>query len=134
MNVLPPLGNIRRNLSARVDHVRQSRFFHDRLSVGLVIAALIVNAFNFVTLIAKVHPSDVLLPVRYSSLDLGYTLGPWYYPYVVAFFALGVTLVNAVIAYQAFGRSRLASFYLILGAMVVAIFGFVISNALGVVR
>jgi len=134
MNVLPPLGNIRRNISAKVDHVRQSRFFHDRLSVGLVVSSLVVNALNIIVLLLKVHPSDMQLPVRYSSLDLGYTLGPWYYPYTVALFATAVTLVNAFFAYRAFTRSRLASFFLLLGAMVVAIFSFVISNALGVVR
>ncbi len=134
MNILPPLGNIRRTISARADHVRQSRFFHDRLSMGLIIGSLAVSAFTFITLLLNVHPSDIAQPVRYSSLNLGYTLGPWYYPYLVALFALGVILVNSVVAYQAFARSRLASFYLLLGATVVAIFSFVIANALGVVR
>ena len=134
MNALPPLGNLRRDLSANLEKVRQSRFFHDRLSVGLIVAALIVSAANIILLLPNVHPSDIAEPVRYSSLNLGYTLGAWYYPYIVALTAVVVTLVNATLAFQSFTRSRLGSFFLLLGGMVFAVFSFVISSALGTVR
>jgi hypothetical protein len=47
---------------------------------------------------------------------------------------LGVTMVNGVFAYHSFARSRLASFFLLIGSGVVAIFSFIISTALGVIR
>lgn len=134
MKALPPLGSLRQNLSIKLHDVRQSRFFHDRLTVILLVTALIVGGLNLILLLGSVHPSSLPGAVRYSSLDLGYTLGPWYYPYVVAFFGLGVTLVNGGLAYRAFTRSRLTSFYLLTGSVVVSLFCLIISNALGVVR
>ena len=105
----------------------------DRLSTGLVIGALAVSAFTFVTLLGRVHPGADGA-VRYSSLDVGYTLGVWYYPYLVAAFGLGVIIVNTVLAYRTYGRSRLASFYLLVGSGVVALFALIIANALGAAR
>lgn len=134
MNGLPPLGNLRRTLSTRVMRVRESRFFHDRLSLGFIVAALAINVLTFVTLVPSVHPTTERVPVHFSSLDLGYGLGGWYVPYGIALFALVVTVANATLAFQAFTRSRLSSFFLLIGAGVVSVFALVIANALGVVR
>jgi len=134
MNGIPPLKNFRRTLEVRFEDVRTSRFFRDRLSVTLLSAGLIVNGITLVSLVMRLKPVDGQVPVRFSSLTLFDALGPWYYPFFIAVLALGISVANSVFAYHSFGRSRLASFFLLAGSCVVAIFSFIIANAFGVVR
>jgi len=115
------------------NQVRRSRFASDKLSSGLVIGALIISAFTVITLVVTVHPASQGA-VRFSSLDVGYTLGVWYYPFLVAAFGLGVVIINSILAYRAYGRSRLASFFLLAGSVVVVIFSLIIANALGAAK
>jgi hypothetical protein len=134
MRLLSPFQNLYGKARIRFAQIREARFFEDRMSLGLMITALSLNVAGFLILLPKVHSTDLQVPVGYSSLDLGYTLGVWYFPYLVVAFGLGVTLINSALAYRAFTRSRLASFYLLAGAVVVAIFSLIIANALGSVR
>jgi hypothetical protein len=134
MNAFPPLASLRRTVIDSTTRVRQSRFFRDRLSTLLLVSALVVNGLTFVWLAIRVRPTDSQVPIRFSSFTLFNALGPWYYPYLIALFALAVTLVNVVFAYHSFGRSRLASFFLLTGSGVVAVFSLIISTAFGVVR
>ena len=133
MNPQPGLQRLLNLSRASYGEVRRSRFVADKLSVGLVTGALTLSILNFVILVGRVHPASQGA-IRYSSLDVGYTLGVWYYPYLVAAFGLGVLLVNTVLAYRSYGRSRLASFYLLVGSGVVVMFGTIISIALGAAR
>ncbi len=115
------------------NQVRRSRFASDKLSSGLVAGALVISALTFLSLLFGVHPAPQGV-VRFSSLDIGYTLGAWYYPYLVASFGLGVVMINSILAYNSYGRSRLASFFLLAGSVVVAIFSLIIANALGAAK
>jgi len=135
MNGIPSVSGLWRNLQSYVADVRQSRFFHDRLSVTLLTGAFAVNALNFVWLLLHLKPSQAQIPTHYSNLVVGFEgLGPWYFPFEIALFALIITLMNAVIAYYSFRRNRLASFFLLTGSGVVAIFSLIISTAFEVVR
>jgi hypothetical protein len=129
MNALPSLGSFRQNLSVKLQDVRESRFFHDRISTGLLIGALVANGLNLALLTLHLPVVRTDVPVRYSSLTGFEGLGPWYSPFLIALFGLSVTLVNGVLGYQSFGRSRLASFFLLAGAAVVGLFCLIISNA-----
>ena len=129
-----PQVRLRQSVSKQLESVRQSRFFNDRLSTTLLYAALIVNGINLVWLAMKVQPTDSQVPIHFSSFTLFNALGPWYYPYLITLGALAVTLANGWFAYHSFGRSRLASFFLLTGSGVVAIFSLIISTALGAVR
>lgn len=135
MNGLPALSTLRRTLQDTLTDLRSQRFFRDRLSVTLLAAALLVNGLNLVALVLRVHPTDALMPTRYSNLGVGFDrLGPWYFPFWLALFALAVTFLNGFFAYWGFSRSRLASFFLLTGSGVVAIFSLIISLAFGTVR
>ncbi len=134
MRLISPFSHLFAKARTRFAQIREARFFEDRMSLGLMIVALGFNVVGFLLLLPKVRPTDLPVPVGYSSLDLGYTLGVWYFPYLVILFGLGVTLVNSALAYRAFGRSRLASFYLLSGAVVISVFSLIIANALGSVR
>jgi hypothetical protein len=131
MNALTTLHSARAKLLQRVRDVRASRFLADRLSLGLIIAALILNGVAFAVLVTHVRPTEIPVPTHYSSLRNFDALGPWYFPFEVAAFGLAVTAANVVFAYSSYTRSRLASFFLLSGAVVVAIFSLIIANALG---
>lgn len=134
MERLTPLGQVRRTFQTRLDQVLGQRFFHDRLSVGVLSAALIVNGLSLVALALRLKSSDVQVAVHFSSFTLFDRLGPWYYPFEIALAATAVTVVNGAFAYHSFTRSRLASFFLLVAALVVAVFAFVIAQAFGAVR
>jgi hypothetical protein len=133
MKALPPLGSVRRNLSTKVTSLRESRFLRDRLSVSLLLVALVIAGLNLVLLLFHMPTVRADIPVRYSSLGGFDGLGPWYSPFLVALFGLSITVVNGVLALQAFGRSRLASFFLLAGSCVVTLFCLIISNAFAMV-
>jgi cytochrome c biogenesis factor len=113
--------------------VRRSRFASDKLSVGLVVGSLLISTLTFISLLLTVHPT-LQGAVRFSSLNVGYTLGVWYYPYLIAAFGLSVVVVNTILAYRVHGRSRMASFFLLAGSEVVVIFCLIIANALGAAK
>ena len=136
MRGIPPVTALRRSVQVRIENVRSSRFFRDRFSVTLLLGALIVNGLTLITLAMRLKPVEGEVPIRFSSLTQfdPDVLGPWYYPFIIALVALVLTLANGYFAYNTFSRSRLASFFLLVGSGVVAIFSFIISNAFGVVR
>ena len=129
-----PLRTLRRTIRNRMQYVLSQRLFHDRISMAVLFAALGVNIVSLFTLALRVHPTDSLVPIHFSSFTLFDRLGPWYYPFVIALLSLGMTIVNTLFAYHSFTRSRLASFFLLVTALVVAIFSFIISQAFGAVR
>jgi hypothetical protein len=129
MNSLPSLSDLRHGLSHRLNGLRKSRLMADHLSVGLVVASLILNGLTLVILLVKLRPLDYQVPIHYSSLTGFDQLGNWYQPYVIAFFGLAVTIANTALAIRSFGRSRVASFYLLLGSVVVGVFCLIIANA-----
>jgi hypothetical protein len=128
MNASQLTGQIR--LSAK--HIRDARMWRDQLSLGLVVVALSLNAVGLVDLALKLHPLAYQIPVHYSSIS-GFSgfdrLGNWYEPYYIVLFGTVITLVNAYLAGRSFSRSRVASFYLLLGSVVVSIFCLIIANA-----
>jgi hypothetical protein len=135
MNGTPSFSGLWRNFQSYVADVRQSRFFHDRLSGTLLTGAFLVNGLNFVWLLLHLKPTEAQMPTHYSNLVVGFEgLGPWFFPFEIALFALVISILNAVFAYYSFRRNRLASFFLLTGSGVVAIFSLIISTAFEVVR
>lgn len=129
-----PLRTLNRTIQDRLTDVLNQRFFHDRLSMTVLAAALSVNLLNMLSLLLKLRPTDAQVPVHFSSFRLFDQLGPWYFPLEVALGVLVVTLVNAAFAFNSFTRSRLASFFLLVTSLVVGVFGAIISQAFGAVR
>ena len=63
------------------------------------------------TLALRVRPTDSQVPVHFTSFTLFDQLGPWYFPFEIAFVTTLITIANGMFAYQSFTRSRLASFF-----------------------
>lgn len=120
-------------LTSKLTDLRQQRFFQDRLSLGLIIPALVLNVVTLVIMLFRVHPTNFLVPVHYSSLGGFDALGSWYQPYRIAAFGFIVTVINVLLAIFSFNRSRIASFFLLAGTFVVALFCLIIGTAFAVV-
>ncbi len=129
-----PLTKFRQTIRERTSEVLSRRFFHDRMSMAVLSVALGVNAVNLISLMLRMRPTDSLVPVHFSSFTLFDRLGPWYFPFEIVMVTILITVVNSLFAYHSFTRSRLASFFLLVTAVVVSIFGFIIAQAFGAVR
>jgi hypothetical protein len=126
---LPSLGGLKQSAKARLELLRQQRFFHDKLSWAILVPTLFLNGLTLVLLTVRVHPTEFVVPVRYSNLVGFDQLGPWYQSYFVWVFAVATTLVNSSLAVISFRSSRLTSFFLMAGSFVVALFALVITTA-----
>lgn len=115
--------------SLRLEEAKSHRLWRDRLSLGVVLLAVSINLLALALVLAKLRPLSYSVPVRYTSLAAFDTLGPWYALYAIPFYGLVVTAANVGLAMKAFGRSRIASFFLLLSAVVVGLLCLVISNA-----
>ena len=112
-----------------VKRIREARMWRDQLSLGLVVVALSLNAVGLIDLALKLHPLAYHVPVHYSSISGFDRLGNWYEPYYIVLFGTVITVINAYLAGRSFSRSRIASFYLLLGSVVISVFGLIIANA-----
>lgn len=129
-----PRRTLSRTIQERTADVLSQRFFHDRMSMTMLIVALAVNVVSLINLALKLHPSSAPVPVHFSSFARFDQLGPWYFPLQVGLVALGITIMNAIFAYNSFNKSRLASFFLLVTSVVVGIFGAIIAQAFGAIQ
>ena len=129
-----PLRTLSRTIQARTSDLLKQRFFHDRLSMTMLFAAVAVNGFSLINLALKLQPIDSPVPVHFSSFARFDQLGPWYFPLQITLVALGITVINAIFAYNSFSRSRLASFFLLVTSVVVGIFAAIIAQAFGAIQ
>lgn len=130
MKKLPLLGQLQRSWSKRLSVLREHRFFKDRISVTILVLDLIINGVTILILLLRVRPTQFPVPVRYSSLVGFDRLGSWVQLYDIGVFSVLVTITNAILAIYSFSRSRITTFFLLAGAMVVAAFSLIISLAL----
>lgn len=115
--------------SSRLDAAKGHRLWRDRLSVGVVMLAAGINALAIVLVVLRLRPLGYAVPVRYTSVGGFDTLGPWYALYAIPLYGVLVLAANVGLAMKAYTRSRIASFFLLLAAVVVALLCLVISNA-----
>lgn len=132
MNRLNP-SHLKTQLLAAVTQIRGQRFFQDHLSLALILSALGLNLTVLIVMLVRLHPTNFAVPIHYSSLGGFDQLGPWYEAYRIAVFGFAITIINTLLAAYSFGRSRIASFYLLIGGFVVALFCLIIGTAFAVV-
>ncbi|HSX41355.1 MAG TPA: hypothetical protein VLF21_01840 [Candidatus Saccharimonadales bacterium] len=113
--------------------IRQHPMMSDRISVPVLGAAVVLNICNLLVLIFRVHRATYPVPVHYSSLVGFDQVGSWLAIWRIGLFALAVTLINGVLAAKAFQRNRLASFFLLLGSVVVGLLCLIITSAFAVI-
>ena len=134
MNGLQPVAALRRTIQDISRDVLTQRFFHDRMSMSLLALAAGINLVALTMLVLKLRPTEGQVPVHFSSFTLFDQLGPWYFPMEVVLVSAVITLINGIFAYHSFSRTRLGSFFLLVAAVVVGIFSFIIAQAFGAIR
>ena len=112
-----------------VTKLKDRGLWRDQLSLVLIGLALLVNLIDLVWLGVRLHPTNFAVPIRYSSFEGFTALGPWYSIYLSAGLGVLVMLTNTVLALISFERSRMTSFLLLTGSVLVAVFSLVISSA-----
>lgn len=115
--------------SSQLEAAKGHRLWRDRLSVGVVLLAAAVNALALSLVLIRLRPLGYDVPVRYTSVAGFDSLGPWYALYAIPVYGMVVLAANVGLAMKAYTRSRIASFFLLLAAVVVALLCLVISNA-----
>lgn len=115
--------------SSHLEAAKAHRLWNDRLSVGVVVLATGINVLALVLVAARLRPLGYAVPVRYTSVGGFDSLGPWYALYAIPLYGLLVLAANLGLAMKAYTRSRIASFFLLLASIVVALLCLVISNA-----
>ena len=105
---------------AKLGRLRQHRFFNDGWIVGLLILNFGINAFTVIWSLTHIHQSDILVPVRYTSLANFDILGRWYQLYYVVVASVIILMVNTILGVASYKRSRMISIFLLLVAAMVA--------------
>lgn len=101
----------------------------DPISAGALVVAAGVNLLTVLFLLLKLPRVDYPVPTHYLSLVGFDQVGSWYQNYRLAAFSILVLAINSALAATSFQRNRLASFFLLIGSVVVAILALVISVA-----
>src|SRR3990167_5167408 len=97
----------------------QRPLFKDRLFIGFIVLGLLLSLAVVVVLMVKVRSKTFVVPLQYSTLQGFDSLGPWYRVYVYGLFTLLVTIINITLAVLSYSKSRIASFFLVLGMLVI---------------
>ncbi len=105
---------------------RLAKLLKDRLFTAFVASSLLVSLASISLILWRVRPTDFAVPLRYSSAQGFDTLGAWYRVYNFAFFTLLVTVSNLLLAAFSLEKSRIASFFLVMGSLVINIFTLVV--------
>jgi hypothetical protein len=122
--------NSARNIaSSQLEAAKGHRLWRDRLSVSVVALAVAINALAVISVLIRLRPLSYEVPIRYTSVAGFDSLGPWYALYAIPAYGILVLAANVGLAMKAYNRSRIASFFLLLAAVVVALLCLVISNA-----
>src|SRR5688572_24790439 len=102
------------------------RLFSDRLFIGFLLVAIFLGIAGLVLLALRVRPRDFAVPYQYSSLQGFDALGAWYRVLIYGFFLLLTTAGNISLAALSYDKSRIASFFLVMGTVVVNLFALII--------
>ncbi len=106
--------------------VWQKPLFRDRLLIGFILLAIALSLIILIGLLVKVRPKDFVVPLQYSTLQGFDSLGSWYQVYLYGVFSVLITVANITLALMSYAKSRITSFFLILGTIIINIFAVII--------
>lgn len=110
--------------------LKRQRLLRDKFLRWFLFAAVALFLFEIILLLARLRPTGFVVPLEYTS-GIGFTrLGDWRLIYGYGLFSLIVTATNVILAIFAFEKSRIASFFLLLGAIVINFFAIIITYTL----
>lgn len=110
--------------------LKRQRLLRDKFLRWFLFIALSLFLFELMLLIIKLRPTGFVVPLEYTS-GIGFTkLGDWKLVYGYGLFSLIVTAGNSALAIFAFERSRIASFFLLIAAIIINVFTIIITYTL----
>lgn len=115
---------MKKKLSGQIGQVKRHQLFND----NVLVLAILVNAALLLGLlfwsVTHIHPTELSVPIRFTSFANFDILGKWYQLYELFATALIVFGLNLTLALVAHSRSRLASAALLGVSIVTAIMCF----------
>ena len=123
--------NIREILVERpIAYLKQQRILRDKFLRWFVVLVLATFLIVALLLIVRLRPTDFVVPLEYTS-GVGLSgLGDWKLIYGYGLFSAIVTFGNLALSIVAFEKSRIMSFFLLLGAIVINIFTIIVTYTL----
>ena len=106
-------------LASKAADLPASRMLRDPLFKWFLIPSIILCLAIILLLVLNVRPKDFVVPLQYSSIQGFDVLGPWYHVILYGLFSLLITAGNLVLASFVFEKSRITSFFLVMGTAVV---------------
>lgn len=105
-----------------ITFLKKQRIFRDRLLRWFLVLAAITMLAVVVLLLVRLRPHDFVMPLEYmTGVGLG-NPGQWYSIYGYGIFSIVVTLANSILAMAMLEKSRITSFFLVVGAIIVNVF------------
>jgi hypothetical protein len=109
--------------------IKKQRLFRDRFLRRFVVVAVLLLILEWLLLGFQLRPTGFVVPFEYTS-GAEFRLGEWWRIFGYGLFSLLVTVGNIVLAAMSFEKSRIASFFLVLSAVILNIFTIVITYTL----
>lgn len=88
---------------------------------GLFAFLIFTNLILIILSFSRIRQTDVPIPIRFTSIANFDQLGKWYQLYEVAAISLVVAVINSTLALLSFKKSRLASIFLMVVAVLVSL-------------
>ena len=110
--------------------LRRQRLLRDKFLRWFLLVVFLLFFIQMGLLMIYLRPTGFVVPLEYMS-GAGFTrLGDWRYIINYGLFSLLVTVGNTALAVVAFEKSRISSFFLLIGAIVINIFTIVVTYTL----
>lgn len=105
-----------------IKDLQKYHFFNDRIILFGLFGALALNILNFILFLIKLSPSQIQIPVHYSSFEGVDKLGAWYQLYKLPLAGLFLIIVNNILSFLIYPKEKLLSFFLSLSPVFFEIF------------
>lgn len=109
--------------------IKKQRIFRDSFLRWFIIVAVALFLLEWVLLGFQLRPTGFVVPFEYTS-GTAFRLGEWWQVYSYGLFSLVVTAGNIALAAMSFEKSRIASFFLVISAIILNVFTLVITYTL----
>lgn len=102
--------------------IQLTKLFTDKLFRWFTLTAVALGLGGLGWLLFRVRAVDYAVPLQYYSPQGFDALGAWYRAYAFGAFGLLTTVGNLVLAAMSYDKSRIASFFLVMGTLVINLF------------
>lgn len=127
------VASIPQKPSRRLAHWLNHPMLKDPISLITLVGSIALVLVTFIMLLVKVHAVNYKVGVHFMSLVGFDRLGSWYEVYRFPVVGAMIVTINGLLAAKSFQRNRLASFFLLLGGVSVALLCLVVSRAFAVI-